>query len=476
MVIVCAMTVDKVTTPKDSKWPRRVMVVGSGGREHAIVRQLAMNPKVARVYAVPGSDGMSGIEKVECVSLSIASSAFNELLNFASDANVELIVIGPEQPLADGLADVARARGFLVFAPSKEAAKLEASKIHAKELMRAAGVLTARSFVVSSVKETLDAARSFKPPYVLKADGLAAGKGVFIEKTLEGLEESARFLFEEKGLGDAGTQALLEEFSPGIELSHLVLTNGQGFISMPAARDHKRLLDGDEGPNTGGMGVVAPVPMEPGLLDRIERDVIAPVILEIERRGLLYRGVLYFGLMLTDEGPSVLEFNTRFGDPEAQVLMSLLNEAEGPDWLETLAAIADGQLPRLKWHEDRSVACLVLAAEGYPDAPVKGSVIEGLDEDGALAPVPAPEVAAGAASNEVLAARSGESTYVIHAGTRRKDGRFVTNGGRVMNVLAVSDRDMKTAIELAYASAARVSWKGLQVRKDIGRSLLDRLS
>lgn len=442
-------------------WPKRVMVVGSGGREHAIVRQLALNPKVDRVYAVPGSDGMSGIEKVECVPLSIASSAFSELLNFASDARVELIVIGPEQPLADGLADVAREKGFRVFAPSKEAAKLEASKIHAKDLMRAAGVLTARSFVVSSVEETLDAAHSFKPPYVLKADGLAAGKGVFIEKTIEGLEKSARFLFEEKGLGDSGAQALLEEFSPGIELSHLVLTNGHGFISMPAARDHKRLLDGDEGPNTGGMGVVAPVPMEPGLLDRIERDVVAPVILEIERRGLLYRGVLYFGLMLTPEGPSVLEFNTRFGDPEAQVLMALLNEAEGPDWLEALTAIADGQLPRLKWHEERSVACLVLAAEGYPDAPVRGSVIEGLDEDGSLAPAPAPE-------------RSGEATYVIHAGTRLKDGRFVTNGGRVMNVLAVSDRDMKTAIELAYASAARVSWQGLQVRKDIGRSLIDR--
>jgi phosphoribosylamine---glycine ligase len=467
------MKIGRMTTSQNPDLPQRILVIGSGGREHAIVRQLAMDPRVRAIYAIPGSDGIKGTPThgkttVECLPMQTDSENYKQLLDFATDARVDLIVIGPEQPLAEGLADVAREQGFRVFAPSKAGAKLEASKIHAKELMLAAGVRTARSFTVSSVDETLKAASHFQPPYVLKADGLAAGKGVFIDKTLAALEKSARFLFEEKGLGEAGAKALLEEFSPGIELSHLVLTDGHGFISMPSARDHKRLGDNDEGPNTGGMGVVAPIPMEPGLLDRIERDVVAPVILEIERRGLVFRGVLYFGLMLTPEGPSVLEFNTRFGDPEAQVLMALLDDENGPGWLEALTKIADGSLPKLKWRKDRSVACLVLAAEGYPDRPVKGALISGLDEDGALK-----ERFVGVSDDS--GTRLGEAAYVLHAGSKfGPNGDFITNGGRVMNVVAISDRDMKTAIELAYAAAKSVSWKGQQVRRDIGRSLLDR--
>lgn len=467
------MKIARMTTSQTSPLPQRILIIGSGGREHAIVRQLAMDPRVRAIYAVPGSDGMKGTSvrgktTVECLPLPTDSANHKQLLDFATDARVDLIVIGPEQPLAEGLADSARERGFRVFAPSKSGARLEASKIHAKELMLAAGVRTARSFTVSSVAETLNAASNFRPPYVLKADGLAAGKGVFIDKTLAELEKSARFLFEEKGLGEAGARALLEEYSPGIELSHLVLTDGHGFISMPAARDHKRLGDGDEGPNTGGMGVVAPVPLEAGLLDRIERDVVTPVILEIERRGLVFRGVLYFGLMLTPDGPSVLEFNTRFGDPEAQVLMALLDDENGPGWLEALTKISEGELPKLKWRTDRSVACLVLAAEGYPDRPVKGALISGLDEDGALK-----ERFIGASDDS--GTRLGEAAYVLHAGSKfGPNGDFVTNGGRVINVVAISDRDMKTAIELAYAAAKSVTWKGQQVRSDIGRSLLDR--
>lgn len=439
--------------------PRKILVVGGGGREHAIVRQLAMDSRVSVVYAVPGSDGMRGQAKVECLSLPLGEPEFTQLLDFAKDAKVELIVIGPEQPLADGLADFARARGFLVFAPSKDAALLEASKIHAKELMRAAGVRTARSFEVTSVQETLDAARNFKPPFVLKADGLAAGKGVFIDRDLAALEKSARFLFEEKGLGEAGARALLEEFSPGVELSHLVLTNGREFISMPGARDHKRLLDGDQGPNTGGMGVVAPVEIETELFEKIERDVVAPVIREIERRGLMFRGVLYFGLMLTEAGPSVLEFNTRFGDPEAQVLMPLLNEAEGPSWLEVLTKIADGECPKAVWHKNRAVACVVLAAEGYPEKPVKGVVIAGLDDEGALEASPEGDSAFAAS----------ETAYVLHAGTRLVNGRFTTNGGRVLNIVGVSNEGMSVALERAYAAAKTVTWPGRQTRTDIGR-------
>lgn len=438
----------------------RVLVIGQGGREHAIVRQIAQNSSIETVYVVPGSDGIAGTPKVECVSLSLDPSGFSAFAAFAKEHRIDLVVIGPEQPLADGLADFARAAGLRVFGPSREGARLEASKIHAKELMKASGVRTARSFVVKTVAETLAAAAVFRPPYVLKADGLAAGKGVFIEKTLEGLKSAAHFLFEEKGLGVAGESALLEEFSPGEELSFLVLTNGKGFISMPVARDHKRLLDDDEGPNTGGMGVVAPIPMEDGLLEKIERDVVAPVIREIEKRGFLFRGVLYFGLMLTPEGPSVLEFNTRFGDPEAQVLMTLLDENAGPSWVNVLTEIADGKLPVAIWSETRSVACLVLAAEGYPDQPKKGVAISGLDFNGEL---------------KAMTTRESEASYVIHAGTKRgPSGGFVTNGGRVLNVVAYSDRGLQTVLQLAYAAAEKILWTGRQIRRDIGRSVLDR--
>ncbi len=431
----------------------RILVIGQGGREHAIVRQIAQNKNTEKVFAVPGSEGMLSSPKVECVKLSLEPKAFPALIDFAKEKSIDLVVVGPEQPLADGFTDLARAAGLLVFGPSAEGARLEASKIHAKELMLAAGVRTARSFVVSTVDETLKAAANFKPPYVLKADGLAAGKGVFIEKTLEGLQASARFLFEERGLGVAGERALLEEFSPGIELSHLVLTNGHGQVAMPAARDHKRLQDGDEGPNTGGMGVVAPVPLAPGLFEQIEKEVVEPVIREIEKRGIVFRGVLYVGLMLTADGPSVLEFNTRFGDPEAQVLMALLDEEAGPSWVEVLASVARGEMPSPKWAHSRSVACLVLAAEGYPDQPVKGVAISGLSEKGSLS--------------------SDETAWVIHAGTRKNSsGAFETNGGRVLNILGTSEMSMKEALARAYKAAEGVQWPGRQMRKDIGSTLL----
>ncbi|MDX9731318.1 MAG: phosphoribosylamine--glycine ligase [Bdellovibrionales bacterium] len=441
--------------------PKRILVIGQGGREHAIVRQLALETSVETVYALPGSDGMKTSDRIQTIAMNVVPENFEQILRFAKEHAVELIVVGPEQPLADGFTDLARAQGLRVFGPSGAGALLEASKVHAKELMRAAGVLTARSFTVSTVDECMEAAKSFAPPYVLKADGLAAGKGVFIEKTLEGLKRAAHFLFEEKGLGEAGHRALLEEFSPGVELSHLVLTDGDSFVSMPAARDHKRLCDGDEGPNTGGMGVVAPVPLEEGLLEKIERDVVAPVIREIKKRGLVFRGVLYVGLMLTKDGPSVLEFNTRFGDPEAQVLMPLLDSESGPGWNEVLTKTADGELQSIasnvRWLEHRAIACIVLAAEKYPDKPVKGVAISGLDEKGRLEDAHA---------------------YALHAGTnRRDDGRFATNGGRVLNVIAYADDAsnsstvMSEAIRRAYAGTAKISWPGMQLRKDIGRSL-----
>lgn len=425
----------------------RVLVIGQGGREHAIVRQLLLGRDAPEVFVWPGSDGM--LESLANQGHAAAQRLTGgSLIDAVLAQRIDLVVIGPEQPLADGVADQLRAQGVLVFGPSKEGARLESSKIHAKEIMQAAGVLTARSFVVDSVERTLASAREFKPPYVLKADGLAAGKGVFIEKTLAGLEQAARALFEQRVLGDAGAQALLEEFSPGYEVSHLVLTNGKAAVALPPARDHKRLLDGDQGPNTGGMGVVAPVSLPDGLLEKIERDVVAPVVRELDRRGILFRGVLYFGLMITSDGPSVLEFNTRFGDPEAQALLPLLDEQSGPTWTEAFTAIASGEVPKLVWNERRRIACVVMASEGYPDSPVKGAAIPKLKDF-----VPTTE------------------SYVLHAGTEECGGEYVTSGGRVLNAVGVSEQSLDEALAHAYRAVESIRWAGCQVRTDIGRTV-----
>lgn len=447
---------------------KHVLVIGQGGREHAIVRQLARSPKVERISVAPGSDGMRAEKTVaghdvQTPALSL-KAPFSELTSFVKNGGVDLVVIGPEQPLADGLADVLRASGVAVFGPSAEGARLEASKIHAKDLMRAAGVKTARSFVVTTVAECMKAAETFAPPYVLKADGLAAGKGVFIEKDRAGLERAARALFEERSLGEAGARALLEEFSAGVELSHLVLTDGKSFVSMPAARDHKRLRDGDQGPNTGGMGVVAPIALGASELETIERDVVAPVIREIEERGIVFRGVLYFGLMMTDKGPSVLEFNTRFGDPEAQVLMALLDESE-VGWIDVFQEIAAGRMPLVKWRTDLNVACLVLAAEGYPEMPVRDVIVGGVTESGVIDDKVVRK-------GPYLEAVERGDAYLLHAGTKLSatvaGKRFVTNGGRVLNIVSVSKAGLSTALDTAYAVAKSVSWPGRQMRTDIG--------
>lgn len=442
---------------------RRVLVIGQGGREHAIVLQLLRGRDAPEVFVWPGSDGMlqvpAGAASGENAAAQrlVAETQAGEVLAPGAlvDAvlaqRIELVIIGPEQPLADGVADLLRARNISVFGPSQEGARLESSKIHAKEIMQAAGVQTARSFVVDSVASCLAAASEFKPPYVLKADGLAAGKGVFIEKTLSGLEQAARALFEKRILGEAGARALLEEFSPGYEVSHLVLTNGKSAVALPPARDHKRLGEGDQGPNTGGMGVVAPVSLPSGLLEKIERDVVAPVVRELERRKILFRGVLYFGLMITDRGPSVLEFNTRFGDPEAQALLPLLDEMNGPTWTEAFSAIAKGEIPELVWHERRHVACVVLAAQGYPEQPLKGVAIPLLQTF-----------------------RPSPTSYILHAGTSLhariddSDGEYVTSGGRVLNAVGLSEHSLEEALRQAYLAAEAVRWPGCQMRRDIG--------
>lgn len=422
-----------------------VLVVGQGGREHAIVRALNESPSVDHVHAMPGNDGIALDAKCHAIEW----RDFDAVAALVAREAISLVVIGPEIPLEGGLSDALRERGIPVMGPSREAARLESSKIFSKEFMLGARVPTARSFVVASVDETMTRAEAFAPPYVLKADGLAAGKGVFICKTVSELRGAAVDLFEKRVLGEAGARALLEEFSPGYEISYLVLTNGREFAALPLAQDHKRLLDGDEGPNTGGMGVVAPVALDAALNARILREVVEPSVAELGRRGLLFRGVLFIGLMMTDDGPSVLEYNTRFGDPETQALLPLLDG----DWAHVLAELANGRIVPLEWKPLAS-ACVVLAAKGYPDAPVKGAPVA----------LPAPSAL--------------KTRYLLHAGTRLATegpgggtASWQTNGGRVLNAMGLG-ANLREAVDNAYAIAREVKSEALVMRGDIGRRQL----
>lgn len=418
----------------------KVLVIGQGGREHALVRALKLSPSVGEVHAIPGSRGMAG----EAICHEIPLSDAKAVASFCHQHTIDLVVIGPEVPLAEGLSDQLRAEDLPVFGPSQAAAQLEASKVFSKQFMERAGVPTARYYVVSSVTETMEKSKEFAPPFVLKADGLAAGKGVFICKTEDELQQAAHSLFVEKSLGESGRRALLEEFQPGWELSFLILTNGQAYQPLPLSQDHKRLGEGDTGPNTGGMGVVGPLEISPDLRERIHQDILTPSIRQLAAESLVYRGILYVGVMVTADGPSVLEYNVRFGDPEAQVVLPLLKG----DWGEVMKSVSLGQLPELKWRPIHC-ACVVLAAEGYPDQPKKGVVIEG--------------------------SLKGETanSYFLHAGTQRdSQGQWLTGGGRVLNAVGIGST-LKEALDVAYAQAERARWPGRQMRRDIGYKILE---
>jgi phosphoribosylamine--glycine ligase len=419
----------------------RILVLGQGGREHALVRALKYSSSVTEVHAIPGSVGIS--QDAICHDMDLTD--VKAVQSFAKQFKIDCVVIGPETYLVDGLADDLRLAGINVVGPSQAAAQLEGSKIFANEFMVRSGVPTAKYVVVQSVKETMAAVDKFTPPYVLKADGLAAGKGVFLCASKEELQDAAKQLFEDKTLGEAGRRALLEQFQPGYEISYLILTNGHEAQLLPLAQDHKRLLDGDLGPNTGGMGVLAPLSISESLRVRIEKEIIQPTLKELSGSGMLYRGVLYFGLMITEQGPTVLEFNVRFGDPEAQVILPSLDG----DWGAVFASLAKGELVKLNW-KNISVACVVQAASGYPANPEKGVEIEG------------------------DLGRQSHSSYFLHAGTTRSaNGPWKTNGGRVLNAVGIGSSHQE-ALSAAYEQAGFVNWQGLQMRKDIGQKVLAR--
>jgi phosphoribosylamine--glycine ligase len=416
----------------------KILVIGSGGREHALVKAFKLSPRVTEIHAIPGSDGIS---REALCHTEIEWRNFESIVHFCIHYNIDFVMIGPEDPCVLGLSDFLRERGIFVVAPDKQAAQLEGSKIFSKDFMLRAGVPTAKSVVVDSVSTCLEQSQNFTPPYVLKADGLCAGKGVFICDSKEELKAAAIELFEKQIFGKAGARALLEQFTPGYELSVLLLTNGRDFELLPIAQDHKRLLDGQNGPNTGGMGTVAPLVVSSELMHQIVERVVRPSILEIEKSLMLYRGILFIGLMVNENGPSVLEYNTRFGDPETQVILPLLDS----DVAELLFELSKGNLRKIKIKAG-ATACVIKAAEGYPENPVKGDLIHGLPES------------------------DGASSWIIHAGTRRTEAGFVTNGGRVLGCVGIGT-DIKDAVQNSYLLSGQVNWRGCQQRRDIGQNL-----
>jgi phosphoribosylamine--glycine ligase len=396
----------------------KVLVVGSGGREHALVWKLAQSDRLEAIHAAPGNPGIARIGQCHPVRAEDAEG----MLALCRELGIDLVVVGPEAPLVAGLADALRHAGLAVFGPTAAAARIEGSKGFAKDVLEAAGVPTAARLAVA------------RPPCVVKADGLAAGKGVFVCRTQAELDAG---LLAASALGG---DSLVEELLEGDEVSLFVLADGHEAVPLAPAQDFKRVGDGDTGPNTGGMGSYSPVPGLGELeVEELVDAVHRPVLAELARRGSPFSGLLYAGLMLTDDGPRVLEFNCRFGDPESQ---SILPRVEG-DLLATLAAVAAGRLDGELAVSDRAAVTVVLASGDYPERGDSGTAIEGIE------------------------AAEGAGALVFHAGTARHDGRLVTNGGRVLNVTAVGD-DLVAARAAAYEAAGRISFEGMRFRSDIG--------
>src|SRR5512144_57984 len=417
----------------------RVLVVGSGGREHALAWKISRSPLVDALFAAPGNPGMARVATL----VPVAAMDAEGIARTCRELGIDLVVVGPEAPLVAGLADRLARAGVPVFGPSAAAAEIEGSKAFAKDVMRAAGIPTAEYGEFTELAPALAWAKARGGRVVVKADGLAAGKGVVVCGALAEVEEALRAILVERVHGAAGAKVVVEERLEGPEASCICFTDGERVRLLAAAQDHKRIFDGDRGPNTGGMGAFSPTPNVTREVEAlVERDVLLPAIRELARRGRPFRGALYAGLMLTPKGPRVLEFNARLGDPETQpVLMRLTS-----DLVPALLAVAKGDLSRTTLAFDpRAAVGVVLAAEGYPGTVTRGDPISGLD-----GPFP-------------------EDVQVFHAGTAAgADGRVVTSGGRVLAVCALG-RGLDDAAARAYEAAARISFRGMQLRKDIGK-------
>ena len=425
----------------------RILVVGNGGREHALVWKIRQSPLVTEVYCAPGNAGIAG--SADCVP--IDTSNIVEVADFAQSIKADLTVVGPELPMVLGIADEFSRRGLSIFAPSRAAAEIEGSKAFAREFMERHKIPSPGYAVCASADEAEDFIRRapFGFPLVLKADGLASGKGTFVVRDAAEARSVVASLMTDRKFGTAGAKLVMEEFLPGEEVSFLVFSDGARVVPMVSVQDHKRILDGDQGPNTGGMGTVSPATnLSMDVHKQIMQEIILPTIGGMAAEGRRYQGVLYAGLMITEKGPKVLEFNARFGDPETQVIMARMRS----DVVPILQGVAAGQLKETKidWVKEPAV-CVVLASKGYPDTVETGKVVRGLEGlEGAY------------------------DVIVFHAATDQKDGTTVTVGGRVLGVTALG-ANLDAAIERAYEAVGKISFEGMQFRKDIGQKALARL-
>lgn len=419
----------------------KILVVGSGGREHAIVRKLKESSQVEAVYCAPGNGGIS--RDAECFPVNAMDK--EGMLSLAKEKAVDLVFVAPDDPLAAGMVDFLEAAGIPCFGPNAAAAEIEASKVFSKNLMKKYGIPTAGYEVFSDPAQALDYIKvQGKYPAVIKADGLALGKGVVIAQNEEEAKAALHSIMEDKIFGDSGTQVVVEEFLTGPEVSVLAFTDGKTLCPMVSSMDHKRAYDGDKGPNTGGMGTISPNPF---YSDEVAKEcmekIFQPTVAAMNAEGRPFKGCLYFGLMLTPDGPKVIEYNSRFGDPETQVVLPRLKT----DFAEIVKAVAEERLSQLsiQWSEQAS-ACVVMASGGYPGSYPKGIEMHGLDENGQV-----------------------DGVTVYHAGTKYENGKFLTNGGRVLGVTALGDT-LDQALDTAYAAVVKISFEGAMYRKDIGRT------
>lgn len=424
----------------------RILLIGGGGREHALAWKLVQSPKVEKLYAAPGNPGMALLPNCECINLNVDD--LEGVADYAEEKSIDLTVVGPEAPLVAGLADVFKRRGLPVFGPSKAAAQLEGSKAFSKELMAKYNIPTA----FFKICEDIDTAKAYVEekgaPIVVKADGLAAGKGVVVAMTKQEALDAIDEMMGDHKFGAAGARLVLEEYMEGEEASLLAFTDGKTVVPMIAAQDHKRVFDGDEGPNTGGMGTYAPAPVMTDILRlKATELILKPVVEAMAKEGTPYQGCLYAGLMIKGDSVKVVEFNCRFGDPETQVVLPLLDG----DLAEIMLACATGTLDKAEvaWH-DKAAVCVVMASGGYPESYEKGKEITGL-----------------------TAAEEDKDVVVFHAGTKEAEGKIVTSGGRVLGVTAV-DSSIKAARDRAYSAVEKISFEKNFYRKDIAWRALKR--
>ncbi len=416
-----------------------ILVIGGGGREHAIVRKLKESPRTGKLYCAPGNGGIA--KDAECVAISAMD--IPAVVAFAKEKKIDLVFVAPDDPLSAGMVDALEKEGIAAFGPRANAAVIEASKVFSKDLMKRYGIPTAQYEVFSDPAEAVAwIEKNNRFPIVVKADGLALGKGVLICSDLDAAKDAVKEIMEDKVFGASGSRVVVEEFLTGPEVSVLAFTDGHCVKPMVSSKDHKRALDNDEGLNTGGMGTISPNPYyTDAIAEECMNTIFLPTIEAMKKEGRPFKGCLYFGLMITPDGPKVIEYNARFGDPETQVVLPRLKT----DFVDIVMAVVEERLAELpiEW-SDEACACVVMASGGYPGHYEKGIPIEGLDENGQV-----------------------DGAVVYHAGTALRDGKFVTNGGRVLGVTATGET-LPEALRKAYEAVGRIHWEGVHFRHDIG--------